>query len=41
MKTKEFIKRVEELRFEVFNEDSYLVVKGEYGYNLFIRLQNN
>lgn len=34
MKTKEFIKRVEELGFEVFNEDGYLVVKDEYGYNL-------
>ncbi|MDU5252677.1 hypothetical protein [Anaerococcus vaginalis] len=34
MKTKEFIKRVEELGFEVFNEDDYLVVKDEYGYNL-------
>ncbi len=34
MKTKEFIKRVEELGFEVFNKDGYLVVKDEYGYNL-------
>lgn len=30
MKTKEFIKRVEELGFEVFNENDYHAIKDEY-----------
>ncbi|EGC83384.1 hypothetical protein [Anaerococcus hydrogenalis] len=34
MKTKEFIKRVKELGFEVFNEDDYLVIKDEYESNV-------
>lgn len=34
MKTKEFIKRVEELGFKVFNESDYYVIKDEYEDNV-------